>query len=57
MSDGRSSFSNQVYVGHAALEGAGSSLHVFKDNVHGGLFDLRFGDFGPVTCTPEIGPP
>lgn len=47
VSDGTSSFSNKVYVGHAALEGAVSCLHVFKDQVHGGLLDLRFGEFGP----------
>ena len=47
VSDGASSFSNKAYVGHAALEDAVSSLHVFKDHVHGGLFDLRFGEFGP----------
>lgn len=47
VSDGVSSFSNQAYVGHAALDDAISSLHVFKDHVHGGLFDLRFGEFGP----------
>ncbi|MBM3494724.1 MAG: hypothetical protein FJX72_10485 [Armatimonadetes bacterium] len=47
VSDGTSSFSNKVYVGHAALEDAVSSLHVFKDHVHGGLLDLRFGELGP----------
>jgi hypothetical protein len=47
VSDGTSSFSNKVYVGHAALDDAVSSLHVFKDHVHGGLLDLRFGEFGP----------
>ena len=46
VADGTSSFSNKAYVGHAALEYAVSSLHVFKDHVHGGLFDLRFGEFG-----------
>jgi len=46
VSDGISSFTNQVYVGHAALEDAVSSLRVFKDHVHGGLLDLRFGEFG-----------
>mgnify|MGYP000850303192 FL=1 len=30
-----------------ALEDAVSFLQVFKDDVHGGLFDLRFGEFGP----------
>ena len=47
VSDGASSFSNKAYVWHAALEDTVSSLHVFKDQVHGGLFDLRFGEFGP----------
>ena len=47
VSDGRSCFSNKVYAGHGVLEDAVSSLHVFKEHVHGGLFDLRFGEFGP----------
>jgi hypothetical protein len=47
VSDGASVFANQAYVGHAALEDTVSSLNVFKDQVHGGLFDLRFGEFGP----------
>jgi hypothetical protein len=46
VSDGASSFSNQVYVGHDELEEAVSSLNDFKDHMHGGLFDLRFGEFG-----------
>ena len=46
VADGTSSFANKVYVGHAALEDAVSSLHAFKDHVHGGLCDLRFGAFG-----------
>ena len=45
--DGTSSFTTKAYVGHAALEDAVSSLHAFKDHVHGGLCDLRFGEFGP----------
>lgn len=47
VSDGVSSFSNHAYVGHAALEDAVASLQVFKSQVHGGLLDLRFGEFGP----------
>jgi hypothetical protein len=47
VSDGTSFFSNQVYVGHAALDGAVSSLRAFKDQVHGGLLDVRFGELGP----------
>jgi len=47
VSDGRSCFSNEVYVGHGALEDAVSSLRGFKDQIHGGLLDVRFGEFGP----------
>lgn len=47
VSDGASSFSNTAYVAHEVLEDAVSSLHHFKDQVHGGLLDLRFGIFGP----------
>jgi hypothetical protein len=46
VSDGVSRFSNQVYVGHTALSDAVSKLDTFKDHVHGGLLDLRFGEFG-----------
>ncbi len=47
VSDGKASFSNKVYVGHKALEDNISSLLVFRKQMHGGLFDLRFGEFGP----------
>lgn len=47
VSDGTSSVFNQVYVGHAAFETAVSSLRVFKVQVYGGLFELRFGEFRP----------
>jgi len=45
--DGSSSFVNQVYAGHQDLKSAVSGLLRFKDQVSGGLFDLRFGEFGP----------
>ena len=47
VSDGTSSFSNDIYVGHDTLEDAVSSLQVFRNHVHGGLLDLQFGEFGP----------
>lgn len=47
VSDGTSIFTNQVYVGHSALEDAVASLLAFKDQAHGGLFNLHFGEFGP----------
>lgn len=46
-SDGKSLFSNQVYVAHSSLAEVVSQLDTFKDHIHGGVFDLRFGEFGP----------
>ena len=46
VSDGTSSFSNQVYVGHAAFRDTAARLDVFKGHIHGGLLDVRFGEFG-----------
>jgi len=45
--DGRSIFVNQIYVGHRHLAETVLGLDRFKDQVHGGLFNLRFGEFGP----------
>lgn len=47
VSDGTSSFSNEVYVAHDTLEEAVSSLKIFRNHVHGGLLNLQFGEFGP----------
>ena len=47
VSDGTSSFSNDVYVAHDTLEDAVSSLQAFRNHLHGGLLDLQFGEFGP----------
>ena len=46
-SDGTSSFTSEVYIGHPSLEEAVTDLTMFKDHVHGGLVDLRLGEFGP----------
>ena len=45
--DGASTFSNRVYLGYDALANAVQGLDSFKNAIHGGLFDLRFGEFGP----------
>ncbi|WP_217363358.1 hypothetical protein [Duganella rivi] len=45
--DGTSMFSNKVYVGHHSLRETVIDLHRFKDHIYGGLYDLRFGEFGP----------
>lgn len=47
VSDGRSSFSNDVYVGHVQLATIVAELDTFKTHIYGGLYDLRFGEFGP----------
>jgi hypothetical protein len=45
--DGDSLFSNKVYVGHADLDRLIDELTKFKDQVYGGIFDIRLGGFGP----------
>jgi hypothetical protein len=47
VSDGASLFSNKVYVGYSDFSDAVSQLDTFKDHIHGGLLDMRFGEFGP----------
>lgn len=47
VSDGCSLFSTKVYVGHETLASAVTALAKFKDQVHGGLYDILFGEFGP----------
>lgn len=45
--DGSSLFTTEIYVGHKHLADTVSELHKFKDHIHGGLYNLRFGEFGP----------
>ena len=45
--DGSAFFSNQIYVGHQQLAKTVLELNTFKDHVHGGRFEFRFGGFGP----------
>jgi hypothetical protein len=46
VSDGNSFFSNRVYVGYSTLADVVAELNVFKDQVYGGLLDIRLGEFG-----------
>jgi hypothetical protein len=46
VADGTSRFANRVYVGFGHLADTIASLDTFKMQVHGGLLDLRFGEFG-----------
>jgi hypothetical protein len=45
--DGRSLFSTNVYVGYQQLDDTISGLDAFKEHVHGGLFNVEWGEFGP----------
>lgn len=45
--DGASCFSNRVYVGHDDLSKAVDDLNKFKSGIHGGIYDMNFGAFGP----------
>jgi hypothetical protein len=47
VSDGRSMFSNNVYVGTNSIEELVKNLTAFRERVYGGLYDIRFGEFGP----------
>ena len=47
ITDGKSLFQSDVYVGHQTMAETIKDLSVFKDHVYGGLYDLRFGEFGP----------
>lgn len=47
VSDGISVFVNKVYIGIGVLEDLIKDLNVFREHVHGGLYDIKFGEFGP----------
>jgi len=45
--DGNSLFSTNVYVGHEQLNSLVAGLFIFKNHVHGGIYDIELGSFGP----------
>lgn len=47
ISDGKSLFQCNAYVAHQTMAESVKELGVFKNHVYGGLYDLRFGEFGP----------
>ncbi len=47
VTDNCSSFSNNVYVGHNQLKKVQNDLKVFREHIHGGIYDLILGNFGP----------
>jgi hypothetical protein len=46
VSDGRSIFVNEVYIGIDALEDLVKKLNVFRIQILGGKYDIKFGEFG-----------
>jgi hypothetical protein len=46
-SDGKSLFSHEAYVGHQSLNDLIEGLSTFTHHVHGGIYDIAFGSFGP----------
>jgi len=46
-SDGTSLFANKVYAAHQVIDDLIVGLNTFKDQVYGGIYDIRFGEFGP----------
>jgi len=45
--DHSSSFSITAYIGHGALGELAKQLGIFRNHIHGGIKDIRFGEFGP----------
>ena len=45
--DGASLFATEIWVSHQQLRDTVAGLHVFKNQIRGGIFNLRFGEFGP----------
>ncbi|WP_272971465.1 hypothetical protein [Comamonas terrigena] len=47
VTDQASSFSHAAYIGHGQLRELVKQLRIFRDHIHGGIQDIRFGEFGP----------
>jgi len=46
VSDGRSTFCNEVYGSLGQVQELVKGLIIFREQVHGGLFDIKLGEFG-----------
>ena len=47
VTDGTSAFSTTAYIGNGHLAKLVEELRVFRRHIHGGIKDIRFGEFGP----------
>lgn len=46
VSNGNSHFTNYLYISHERLPEVIADLNIFREQIHGGLLDLRLGEFG-----------
>ncbi len=44
--DGKSLFSNTVYASRYDIKETVKNMETFKNHIHGGIYDLKFGAFG-----------
>jgi len=54
VSDGQSVFATKLYVGHGTLKETVEGLDRFKAQVHGGIYDLEWGGFGPEFASGAV---
>ncbi len=45
--DGKSSFTNTVYVSYLEIDNLINGLDIFKTHIYGGIYDIELGKFGP----------
>lgn len=45
--DSASTFTTKVYAAHDTIDELVAALNLFRLQVHGGLYDVRLGEFGP----------
>ena len=46
VSDCRSVFTNKVYIALDGVQNLIKDLSIFRDHIHGGIYDIMFGNFG-----------
>jgi hypothetical protein len=54
VADGQSAFSTKLYVGRGTLIETVEDLDRFRPKVHGGIYDLEWGGFGPEFASGAV---
>lgn len=54
VSDGQSTFATKLYVGRGTLKETVENLDRFRLKVHGGIYDLEWGSFGPEYASGAV---